>query len=350
MFDEHVFETPRHTTRYLAAGPEDGAPILFLHGWPELALSWRGQLPVFGGLGFRAIAPDMRGYGGSTVHAAREAYAVEEAVTDMIALLDHLGAERAVWVAHDWGTPVMWALAQHHPDRVHALAALCVPYLPEGLSVETAAPLADRDLYPEDRWPAAQWDYQLHYRENLDAAVAAFEADPAASVRALFRAGTPKSVGQPSMLASVRARGGWFDGASAPDVPRDPRVLSAEGERAYAEALGRNGFRAPAFWYLNAEANRAYAERARDAWRLRAPVLFLHGAYDGICETLTSRLAEPMRTWCEDLSETVVPSGHWMAQERPVEVNAALARFLAAKRPELWRVAPPPAGQGVRGG
>jgi len=343
-FASHVLETPRHRTAYLAAGPEDGAPIIFVHGWPEMSLSWRGQLPAFGALGFRAVAPDMRGYGGSTVHAAPDAYALENAVDDMIELLDHLGAEKAVWVGHDWGTPVVWALAQHHPDRVHAVAGLCVPYLPEGLSEETAAPLADRAIYPEDTFPAAQWDYQLYYRENLDAAVAAFEADPAAAVRALFRAGDPRSVGQPNMLASVRARGGWFNGGPAPDVPRDPRVLSAEEEALYAEALGRNGFRAPAFWYLNAEANRAYADAARESWKLEMPVLFLHGAYDGVCETLVSRLAHPMREWCADLEETVVPSGHWMAQERPVEVNAALARFLARRLPQIWGVAPPPGG------
>lgn len=341
--EEHRLETDRHATFYLAAGPEDATPVVFVHGWPELSLSWRGQLPVFGGLGFRAVAPDMRGYGRSTVHAAIDAYGLEQSVADMIELLDHLGAERAVWVGHDWGSPVVWALAQHHPERVHALASLCVPYLPEGLSAESAAAHADRGLYPQDRFPVAQWDYQLFYRENLDAAVAAFEADPAKTVRVLFRAGDPARVDAPSPLASVRARGGWFDGAPAPDVPLDPRVLTAEEAAAYAEALGRNGFRAPSAWYLNSEANREFARRARDGWDLTMPVLFLHGAWDTTCETLRSGLAAPMRARCADLTETVVESGHWMAQERPAEVNAALARWLAAKAPELWRVAPPPA-------
>ncbi|MEM6440145.1 MAG: alpha/beta hydrolase [Pseudomonadota bacterium] len=344
MLRETTLRTDRHETFYLAAGPEDGTPLIFVHGWPELSLSWRGQLPVFGGLGFRAVAPDMRGYGRSAVHAAREAYALEEAVADMVELLDHLGAETAVWVGHDWGAPVVWAMAQQHPERVEAAAGLCVPYLPEGLSVESAAPLADRELYPEDRCPAAQWDYQLFYRESLDAAVAAFEADPAKSVRALFRAGRAGALAEPSPTASVRARGGWFDGGPAPAAPLDTRVLSEAEAAAYAEALGRNGFRAPAYWYLNGEANAAYAARARDRWRLEMPVLFLHAAHDAVCETLPSRLARPMRAHCADLTETVIASGHWMAQERPAEVNAALARWLAVKRPDLWRVAPPPSG------
>ena len=336
MITEHVVRSARHTTFYLSDGPRDGAPVIFLHGWPELSISWRGQLPVIGGLGFRAVAPDMRGYGRSSAPDTHDAYRLEETVADMIELLDALGAERAVWVGHDWGAPVVWALAQHHPDRCHGVACLSVPYLPEGLSVETAVPLVNREIYPEDRFPVGQWDYQLFYRENFAAAQAHCEADPAATVRALFRAGAPDRMAEPARTASVRANGGWFGGGAAPDLPRDERVISAVDEAAYAAALTRNGFFGPHSWYMNAEANAAFAARARDRWRLEMPVLFLHGAYDQVCETLSSRLAEPMREWCPDLSEVVVPSGHWMAQERPREVNAALARWLGMKLPGLW--------------
>jgi hypothetical protein len=62
----------------------------------------------------------------------------------------------------------------------------------------------------------------------------------------------------------------------------------------------------------------------------------MHAAYDYICETLVSRLAEPMRTYCDNLTEATIASGHWMAQERPVEVNAALAKWLGAQFPALW--------------
>src|SRR5918911_645479 len=95
--------TPRHRTFYLACGDAEATPIIFVHGWPELSLSWRHQLPVFGGLGFRAIAPDMRGYGRSSVYKRHEDYALEHAVQDMLELLNALGREKAVWVGHDWG-------------------------------------------------------------------------------------------------------------------------------------------------------------------------------------------------------------------------------------------------------
>jgi alpha-beta hydrolase superfamily lysophospholipase len=93
----------RHTSFYLSCGADDAPLIVFVHGWPELSHSWRHQLRCFADLGFRAVAPDMRGYGRSTVHPAFEAYTMEAIVGDMIELLDALGRESAVWVGHDWG-------------------------------------------------------------------------------------------------------------------------------------------------------------------------------------------------------------------------------------------------------
>jgi pimeloyl-ACP methyl ester carboxylesterase len=87
---------------------------------------------------------------------------------------------------------------------------------------------------------------------------------------------------------------------------------------------------------MNWKANPAYADRAKANWRLNMPALFLHAAYDYICETLVSRLAEPMRAHCSNLTEVTIPSGHWMAQEKPVEVNAALAKWLSSQFPTLW--------------
>src|ERR1700722_12330675 len=231
---EHVAKSARHTTFYLSCGAANATPIVFLHGWPELSISWRDQLPVFAGLGFRAVAPDMRGYGRSSVYSRHEDYAQEAIVADMIELLDALGAEKAIWVGHDWGSPVVWGIAQQHPERCHGIANLCVPYIPEGFSPETIIPLADRSVYPEAEFPAAQWDYQLFYRENFAAASAAFEGDIRATVKVLFRAGSPDGKRQPAITSRVRANGGWFGpGQPAPNVPRDETVLTEEDENRY---------------------------------------------------------------------------------------------------------------------
>ena len=115
-----------------------------------------------------------------------------------------------------------------------------------------------------------------------------------------------------------------------------PSVLNEEDERRYASALERNGFFGPCSWYMNWQGNLAYAARAKSRWRLEMPVLFLHAEYDYICETIVSRLPEPMRAYCANLTEARIASGHWMAQEKPVEVNAALAKWLAAQFAALW--------------
>jgi len=329
---EHTVRTSRHTTAYLAAGPENGPLLVFVHGWPELAISWRHQLPVFAGLGFRVVAPDMRGYGRSTVYAEHSAYAQEHIVADMIDLLDGLGRERAVWVGHDWGSPVVWNVASHHPDRCWGVASLCVPYWTLERGFDQVLSLVDRDLYPADRYPYGQWDYQVHYVEDFDAATTVMDADPYALVKALFRKGNPAGVGKPAVTATTRADGGWFGGADrAPDIRADHDVASAVDLAAYAAALTRNGFAGPNAWYVNHDANAAYAARAHNGGELEMPVLFLHARYDYVCETVGSRLAEPMRRHCSDLVEHVLDCGHWMAQEKPFEVNAALMAWLVER-------------------
>lgn len=334
---ENVVRTSRHTSFYLSCGAADATPLIFVHGWPELSISWRHQLPIFAGLGFRCIAPDMRGYGRSSVYGRHEDYALEHSVRDMLELLDGIGCDKAVWVGHDWGSPVVWSLASHHPDRCFGVANLCIPYIPGGFAPEQTIPLVDRSVYPESEFPAGQWEYQLFYEENFAAAGAAFEASVPDTVKALFRKGSPAGGGQPSRTALVRRDGGWFGGVGrAPSVPRDADVLTEGDLSVYTAALQRNGFFGPDSWYMNHGRNVAYAQGALNGGQISMPVLFLHGAYDYTCETTDSRLAEPMRAYCDDLTEVVIESGHWMAQEKPVAVNAALARFLAGKLPAIW--------------
>jgi pimeloyl-ACP methyl ester carboxylesterase len=114
---EHTISTARHTTGYIASGREDRPLMIFVHGWPALSLSWRHQLPCFASLGFRAVAPDLRGYGRSSVYRDHASYALEHIVQDMLEMLDALGKDKAVWIGHDWGSPIVWSLASHHPER-----------------------------------------------------------------------------------------------------------------------------------------------------------------------------------------------------------------------------------------
>ena len=159
----------------------------------------------------------MRGYGRSSVYGRHEDYALEHSVRDMVELLDTLGQEKAVWVGHDWGSPVVWTLASHHPDRCFGVANLCVPYIPGGFAPAQTVPLVDRSVYPEAEYPAGQWEYQLFYEESFDQARSAFEASVPDTVKALFRKGNaPAKASHPAPPWSVAMAAGSVAPAERP--------------------------------------------------------------------------------------------------------------------------------------
>jgi pimeloyl-ACP methyl ester carboxylesterase len=333
---EHTIKTARHTTFYIAAGPEDGPLVIFVHGWPELSISWRHQLPTLAALGFRTVAPDMRGYGRSSVYNTHGDYAQEHIVRDMIEFADSLAREKAVWVGHDWGSPVVWNLASHHPNRCHAVANLCVPYYTIERGLDHTLTLVDRQLYPVNEYPAGQWDYMRYYEESFAEAVAPMDANVYNFMKLLFRKGNPEGEGKPATTATARRSHGMIGLNTIPDLPRDSDVVSEEDLRTYVSALERNGFYGPSSWYMNHKVNAEYAKSAQNNGYLDMPVLFLNARYDYVCECTHSRLAEPMRTYCRNLTELTIRSGHWMAQEKPLEVNAALVNWLVTKVPSVW--------------
>ncbi|CAH0357091.1 MAG: alpha/beta hydrolase [Sphingobium sp.] len=334
---EKICKTSRHTTFYNEAGPVDGTPIIFVHGWPELGVSWRHQLACFANLGFRVIAPDMRGYGRSSLYAQHEDYAVEHIVTDMIELLDSLDAERAIWVGHDWGSPIVWSIGAHYPERCHALINLCVPYIPQGFARANLIPLVDRTIYPEEIFLSGQWAYWDHYVADFKGAARDFEANVGATIRGLFRRGNPDAVDAPEITARVTNEGGFgFFIDMLRDLPLDELLITQEEHSQYVAALTRASFFGPNSWYLNDARNIAYAARAHNGGRIDLHCLFVSAAYDVTCKTAGTRLGDPMRQSCSHLTEMVIKSGHWMAQEKPVELNSVLARWLIETVPHLW--------------
>lgn len=321
--------TPAHTTAYLEAGPPDGPLLIFVHGWPAIALTWRHQLTHFARLGYRVVAPDLRGYGGSTVYPDPAAYRQELVVRDMVELLDHLGYERAVWVGHDWGSPTVWNLAAHFPERSLAAATLAVSFgrLEHGL--DALLQTVDRDRYPADSYPYGQFDYMVFYEKSPERAAAVFDANPANSVKALFRRGDPDFHTRPAPTALITRDGGWFGGASsAPDVPLDTAVLTPEDHAELTAALTRNGFAGPTSYYLNHRANATYADTAPGEGRLDLPVLFIGAEYDPVIDLTSPTALTAMRQSCTNLTEFTVPAGHWLQLEAPNPVNHHLEQWL----------------------
>ncbi|HEY6911958.1 MAG TPA: alpha/beta hydrolase [Myxococcales bacterium] len=131
---EHVHVQAGAVRLHCAAmGPRDGPLVVLLHGFPECWVTWRNQLPALAAAGFRAVAPDMRGYGGSEKPRGVEQYRIEKLAQDAADLIPALGREQADLVGHDWGGAVAWRVAMWHPARVRKLVILNSPH-PQQLS------------------------------------------------------------------------------------------------------------------------------------------------------------------------------------------------------------------------
>jgi pimeloyl-ACP methyl ester carboxylesterase len=327
-----TFSSPRHTTRYWEAGPVSGPLILFLHGWPGIGLIWRAQMEAFASEGWHCVAPDMRGYGGSSAPTTPDAYSLRDIVGDMVELHDHLGARPAIWVGHDLGSPVVGALTAHHAKRSRGVVFVSVPYSPDAFALSSLLPLIDRTLYPADQYPDGQWDYYRFYLTHFEQTVNDFNADIPASLAAIYRHATSDSVGKVYRSAITTRNGGWFGAAHhAPAVAPDPLLWPAADFNTLIEAFRVTGFRPGNSWYLNDTANIAYAHEASNGGRLHQPILFLNGDFDGLCDINRNRVGDPMRHTCRDLSITSLQSGHWLPLERKAESVESIRAWIRAK-------------------
>ncbi len=295
----------------------EGRLVLLCHGWPELAHSWRHQLPALAEAGYHAVAPDMRGYGGSDAPEDVQAYSLLHLVGDMVGLVAALGEREAVIVGHDWGASVAWTSALLRPDLFRAVAAMSVPFRPRG----PAPPLAMLRAAGLDRF------YWLYFQQP-GVAEAEFERDPAASLRRILGAvgsgRRTRDLGQALMVPE----GGFLD--LVPEPVSVPSWLGEADLAVMADAYRRTGFRGGLNYYRNLDRN----------WELLAPwqgavigqpALFIAGTRDVVITgPMGQKALEALPQTVPGLRRTLMieGAGHWIQQERPQEVNAALTSFL----------------------
>jgi len=300
--------------RVIEAG-DRGAPVVILaHGFPELAYSWRHQIPALAGAGYHVLAPDQRGYGGSSRPDAIEAYDIHQLTADLVGLLDDVGTERAVWVGHDWGAVVVWNAPLLHPDRVAAVAALSVPPLPRSKMPPTRA---FRAKFGDNFF------YILYFQEP-GVADAELDADPARTMRRML-GGLRASGDHAAALRMVRPGPlGFVDRLPEPD--RLPDWLSQDELDHYISEFARTGFTGGLNWYRNLDRNWETTADLADA-KIAVPCLFIGGTADPVlvfsrADRAGEVISGPYRQVMLD------GAGHWLQQERPHEVNASLLDFL----------------------
>jgi soluble epoxide hydrolase/lipid-phosphate phosphatase len=290
-----------------------GTPVVLCHGFPELWYSWRHQIPALADAGFHAIAPDQRGYGDTTAPAEIDAYDQRHLCDDLVALLDALGLDDAVFVGHDWGGAVVWNMALHHPDRVRAVAGVNTPYAPQG----------ERPLIEAVADQPGIWDYQLYFQEP-GVAEAELEADVDKTFRLLFRSSDPAD--QFDILAgfdTVRQRGGVLAGYPH-DAPRSV-MLGQDELDTFVEVFRRTGFRGGLNWYRNWRASWEWS-RGLGRTRIDRPALMVTAGKDPV---LTPQLAAGMEQWIPNLARGHIENcAHWTQQERPQELNSILIDWL----------------------
>ncbi|MBI2525382.1 MAG: alpha/beta hydrolase [Candidatus Rokubacteria bacterium] len=293
-----------------------GRAVLLCHGFPESWYSWRHQLPALAAAGYRAIAPDMRGYGQTDRPGAIEAYTMLHHVGDMVGLLDALGEKTAVIVGHDWGAPVAWNAALMRPDRFPAAAVLSVPYSPRG-SIRPTAALA--------RAAGEHFMYMLYFQEPGVA-----EAELGRDVRATLRRVLCSASGdapaaqrwRPVMPGTTR----FLDALGNPE--RLPAWLTEADLDFYAAEFQRTGFSGGLSWYramdLSWELMAAYQHA-----KVMQPALFVAGERDLVI-AMQRRALDRLHETVPNLRRLVLlpGCGHWTQQERPAEVNAELLSFL----------------------
>ena len=320
-----------------------GPLVVLCHGFPGLWYSWRHQLPALAAAGYRAVAFDQRGYGRSDRPSDPALYDMNHALGDLRGLLAALGEQRAVFVGHDFGSPQVWNLAVRHPECVSAVVSLSVPYDFDlaGRGGAGSTPPADSPAFASATTPpselfaqvARQHFFHMHYFQ----AIGPGEQELGPHVRLFLT----------RLFWALSARGKLLDWRNYPtegtrylDVLADPEIplpwpwFSQEDMDYYVaeyEAAGPDlAFIGGLNSYRVADRNWKLGEPYADA-KVLQPALFIAGQQDPVLQMLRPDVVDIMRRNVPDLRDAVIvpDAGHFVQQEQPAAVNAALLKFLA---------------------
>jgi pimeloyl-ACP methyl ester carboxylesterase len=293
--------------------------VVFSHGFPELAYAWRRQLPAVAAAGFRAIAPDQRGYGGSSRPEAITDYDIHHLTADLAGLLDHLGIDRAVFVGHDWGGFVVWQMALLHPERVAGVVGVNTPYIPR-------LPIAPTEVF---RMAGGDGNYILEFQQPgvADEILARSVPD---LFDALFRsASSPDEMAQ---AAAAHPPGPdaltTFERVIAAPRMGEP-LLTADEMAVFVDTFTETGFTGGLNWYRNFDRNWETTPELDGARIDGIPCLMVTAAWDPV---LTPALAQGMPSMIGDLEmHELAKCGHWTPTECADDLNQLLVDWLTRR-------------------
>jgi pimeloyl-ACP methyl ester carboxylesterase len=294
----------------------NGPPLILVHGFPELAYSWRHQLPVLADAGYHAIAPDMRGYGGSDKPLPVTDYAIQNLIGDLKGLMRALSLEKAVVIGHDWGALVTWQMSLLEPDLMAGLICLNIPHIPR--------PPINPILYMRLRLGK---DFYIVNFQKSDEADRRFAEDPRRFIDVLMRrrqftrdraSARPKRRRPLSLIAALDQ-----------EEPAGQPFLSEEELDVYASAFAAGGFTGPINWYRNWARNWKSTKGIDQT--VRVPALFIGADSDIV---ISQRQIDAMKPHVEDLEIRMIEDcGHWTQQEKPAELNRIMLDWLSRRYP-----------------
>ena len=287
-----------------------GPAVVLCNGFPELAYSWRHEVAALAAAGFRAVAPDQRGYGGTDRPDKVEAYDIHALTGDLVGLLDALDVERAVFVGHDWGGLVVWMMPLLHPERTAGVVGVNTPYIPR-------LPVAPIPLF---RQVFGDNHYIVHFQAP-GVADRALARDVRRVFARLIRSGVALETLQAATGGEVRNLVEVIES----DLEIGEPLLSADELAVYVRAFEATGFTGGINWYRNMDRNWETTAALADA-RIDVPSLMVTAELDPV---LRPEMAEPMRALVPDLEITMIPGcGHWTQQEKPDALNAIMIDWL----------------------
>ncbi|MGE3076746.1 MAG: alpha/beta fold hydrolase [Dehalococcoidia bacterium] len=295
----------------------DGPLVVLLHGYPELAYSWRHQFGPLVAAGFRVAAPDQRGYGGSSSPPTIEDFSLEQLAADVVSVIDHFGERSAVVIGHDWGAPVAWRTALRHPERVHAVGSLSVPHAKRS----SRPPL---ELMREAAGP--EFIHYVDYFQEPGRVEKEFEADVRAALLG-FLWSICGDAPREERFKPIPVKGRFIDSVVVP--AQLPGWLTTGDLDTYAAEFERTGFRGGLNWYRNMTRN--WEESADLGDVVAQPALFVTGSRD---PARNPGAMAHLRDVAPNLvvEETIEGCGHWTQQERPERVSQLLTEFVQAVR------------------